>query len=521
MSIKIRYGLIGLILLAFSLRLQNFFLDSLQADEALFATWGRVIAVFRDPLLQNQLVDKPPLMFYLQALFYPLLGPVAQAARLPNLIASIFLIPLSFLLVLRLYRQEFTAFMVALLVSLSPLVIRYSATVYLDPLLLTLLTIVLVVIAGYWPEDALGNYEIPGQHHSKVPHQISLSSRRHLSPWIAGLIFGFALAAKYQAMLYLPLIVGLALINRWRQRQWLQGFLSLAAVLVVLFLWDLAQDGRLNLIGNQWRSLGGLRLIWSQEIAGRLDQLIRDWNTIFPNPAFLITFFFGTPILVYEFFRTRKRSTAIDMLFLLFSAGYLLLHWLTAIPVWSRYVLLVSPIVTILFVRVVVKLGQYSSRLIQRSRLRGLTKVNLSWLWLIILLLSGLTPAWNARNGEVLLSDLEQLDGSAEEIANYLADSPSGTVLYDHWYSWRWRYFLFDSEIFISWFPDARGLMRDLSVFGRDGTQRFIALPNNETAQPIIRAVNEAGFLVERVSGQGLRENADISLFQIVVWTDN
>ena len=74
------------------LRLPSLFANSFHADEALFASWARLIAVWRDPLLQTVAVDKPPLLFYLQAFFFPLQGPVEWAARLPNLIASIILV---------------------------------------------------------------------------------------------------------------------------------------------------------------------------------------------------------------------------------------------------------------------------------------------------------------------------------------------------------------------------------------------------------------------------------------------
>ncbi len=93
------------ILAAFALRLPGLFANTFSADEALFATWARYIATWRDPLLLTQLVDKPPLAFYLQALFFPFFGPVEWAARLPNFIAGLLLIPLTVRLYRRLYRS--------------------------------------------------------------------------------------------------------------------------------------------------------------------------------------------------------------------------------------------------------------------------------------------------------------------------------------------------------------------------------------------------------------------------------
>ncbi len=117
------------------LRAPGLFANRFQADEALFATWAREIAVWRDPLLAMQPVDKPPLLFYLQALFYPLFGPVEFAARWPIWIASLLLVPLVGILAWKLYRQVETAVFAAALVALFPLAIQFSPTAFTDPLL--------------------------------------------------------------------------------------------------------------------------------------------------------------------------------------------------------------------------------------------------------------------------------------------------------------------------------------------------------------------------------------------------
>ena len=55
--------------LALFFRLPGLFANRFHADEALFASFARTIAVWRDPLLQMQPIDKPPLLFYAPALF--------------------------------------------------------------------------------------------------------------------------------------------------------------------------------------------------------------------------------------------------------------------------------------------------------------------------------------------------------------------------------------------------------------------------------------------------------------------
>ncbi|HID54780.1 MAG TPA: hypothetical protein EYP41_22425, partial [Anaerolineae bacterium] len=152
-----RWTLVGLVLLAFFLRLRGLFANTFHADEALFASWARLIAVWRDPLLVTQPVDKPPLLFYLQALFYPLQGPVEWAARLPDFIASLLLVPLTAVFARYLERESQVSqisqifsgpLMAAAFVAFSPLTIQFSATAFTDPLLTFWLTASLAALAA-------------------------------------------------------------------------------------------------------------------------------------------------------------------------------------------------------------------------------------------------------------------------------------------------------------------------------------------------------------------------------------
>ncbi|MCZ7673588.1 MAG: hypothetical protein M5U34_43960 [Chloroflexi bacterium] len=72
MSWRGKIGLMGVVWLTAVFRFHALFANRFHSDEALFAWWARLIAVWRDPLLLTPAVDKPPLLFYMQALFYPL-----------------------------------------------------------------------------------------------------------------------------------------------------------------------------------------------------------------------------------------------------------------------------------------------------------------------------------------------------------------------------------------------------------------------------------------------------------------
>jgi 4-amino-4-deoxy-L-arabinose transferase-like glycosyltransferase len=176
-----RFWLVAIILLGALVRWRGLFANTFHADEALFASYARLIGVWRDPLLNSQLVDKPPLLFYLQALFYPIMGtPAPWVARLPNFFASLLLIPLTASLAWRLYRTWLPVLAAALFIALSPYTVQFSATAFTDPLLAALLaaSLLLTVAAGG-----------PGRR-----------------PLLAGLLFGLAIATKHQALLFAPLI---------------------------------------------------------------------------------------------------------------------------------------------------------------------------------------------------------------------------------------------------------------------------------------------------------------------------
>jgi hypothetical protein len=128
--------------------------------------------------------------------------------------------------------------------------------------------------------------------------------------------------------------------------------------------------------------------------------------------------------------------------------------------------------------------------------------------WLIVtpVLLLFLWSAVDASGGN------PDADTGAHEIAIALADAPDGTVLYDHWYSWQWRYHLFDTAVYTAWFPNPAALADELTVFGRDGNVHYLVLPDDATALPVLRAVHEAGFGLELVAGG---ENGRMVLYRV------
>jgi len=116
-------------------------------DEALYSTWALQVADGIDPWLERVLVDKPPLLPYLLAGLFRLLGPSEVVARLPGLIAGLGSILCLYGLARRLYGER-TALLAAWLLALSPFHISLSGTAFTDPVM------VFWVLASLWAAAA-------------------------------------------------------------------------------------------------------------------------------------------------------------------------------------------------------------------------------------------------------------------------------------------------------------------------------------------------------------------------------
>lgn len=448
MSKRVSFFVLVLTGLAFALRLPGLFANTFTTDEALFSSWGRLIGG-GDALLASQLVDKPPFLFYCQALFYALLGsPAGWVARLPNFVAFVLLVPLVGRLSYQLYGDEMAAVGGVILLALSPFAIQFSASAFTDPLMVALGVASLVAVFG----------------------------RRPVS---AGLLFGLALATKYQAAFFLPLSLLLGVRAAWRGGEWGRWLGAVGAIGLAVGLWQMARPGQSPLLVLQWAQYGGTRLIWSWELWPRLQ----GWAT-------LSSYFTGSVLFAIPLFLLPLHPRN-DRLWLVWLVGYGGLHWLLAIPIWDRYLLPAVPILAV-------------------AAGRGLSllfKKRVTYVVLLGLLLGLGRPAMLAGNGAWPIGASPLADGGAAEIASLLAEAPYGTVLYDHWYSWQWRYYFLHRGVYVSWFYDPAGLVSDLQLFYDSAQARYVVLPNSAESRPVTFALQQAGFslnLVHRATAMSL-----------------
>lgn len=468
-----------------ALRFHGLFANSFHADEALFASWAREIAIWRDPLLLAQAVDKPPLLFYTQALFYPLFGPVEWAARLPSFIASLLLIPLTAQLARRLTGSHMASIIAALVMAITPLTIQFSGTAFSDPLL------------GFWLTAALYAAASPDR---------TQPLWRDSSFW-AGLLFALALATKYQAILFAPLLLGLGWLSGQGWPGWRRVVAGTAPVVVLFLLWQAARAADGDIVMRQWANIGGVRLARSWELWPRLAETIALWRMAVGWPLLVTGLVAAAGGMAFAR-RRRSDSAALGML-ALFVAGYALLHWLWAVPVWDRYLLPILPLVAVL-------MGGGLAALRARAGGQRLWQYTLYGA-LVLGAIAHIPTAANARAGRWPIGGRPDADGGAAEVALLLKDAPYGTVLYDHWYSWHWHYQLFDAKVYVSWFPHIDSLLDDLAVFAGRGPARYIALPDSPVARPVVRRLRDSGYVLEPVAGQD--GSASMFLYRIVVET--
>jgi 4-amino-4-deoxy-L-arabinose transferase-like glycosyltransferase len=521
-------GIVALCWLAAALRLHGLFANDFHPDEALYASFARQIAVWQDPLLLTFPVDKPPLFFYLQAGFFPFFGPVEWAARMLNLGASIALVALTGVLSWRLSGRAQGAILAAGLVTLSPLAIQFSASAFLDPFMTALVTAAL-----------------------------ALATDRRSSRW-SGLALGLAVATKYQAWLFLPLLVALAWLYGWDRSAWRSWLAAFLPILAMVLAWDVLRSGRPALWTSQLTNFGGLRPI----LAGEMRPRAQAWQSLAsylfsPQRLYWLllvaapVFFWrlgtipvrhlreggsrsevvgqevpagqkgrsldpadaqlaaGSPYgrrssrLIVTSLHGRQRAG--DVLLVFFLAAYALLHWLLAIPAWDRYFLPILPLAAVVLARLIDIAAQSSGPALQtRGRI----------VLLVFVLVTALPAALAARNGRFPVGARSGADQGVGEVAPLLTGEPYGTVLYDHWYSWQWRYHLFNSAVYVSWFATPADLVEDLAVFGNTPGARYLAAPDSVAAQPVLQSVQDAGFDVQ-LAGRA-QTPGGVVLFRIV-----
>ena len=462
-----RWGLVGLLLLAWALRLPPLLRDPLHPDEALYGYWGLLIGRGRDLWLTSGPVYKPPLWPYMVSAFQLLFGDTRMALRLPGVMAGLLAVPLTGALARRLYDDVWTGTGAAAVVALSPFTVTFSGTAFPDPLMVTLG--LGACVAAVW----------------------------HRSRW-AGLLGGLSFITKQTGLVWLPLALGLMLARgmergpctrKKRIRRFLMAYVAPAGL---AFAWD---GIRVALGGDAFWSAGvvgygGLRLAWSHELWPRLRAWAGPMAVLFDSPVVHMLLFAGLSALLWRGLIQRPGTprALFDLLLVSFVVIYLLLHWLVAFPVWSRYLLPLVPILAVTLGRIVRVISSLRSGWRQRSFPPAAGAL------LLVLLL--VVPAWEASAGRSGLAEENVAYDGVDSLVSFFSELPEGSVVYHHWLGWHYHYALFDVPVYLAYWPTPAWLARDVQAFGRR-EPRYVTFPSWAPSARVERALGDVGYVLE------------------------
>lgn len=458
----LRWGLVGLLLVAWGLRLPPLLDSPLHPDEALYGYWGLLIGRGQDPWLAGLSVFKPPLLPYVVAISQLLFGESLLALRLPGLIAGMLAIPLVGALAAALYRDVWTGAGAMTAVALSPFAVASSGSVFPDPLMVAFGAAGCVAAAKGRPR------------------------------W-GGLLAGLSLVTKQTGLVWLPLVLGVALGGGKRPKARLRGF---AMAYLMPLLLAIAWDGVRMLLGADsfWSAgfvgYGGLRLIWPHELWPRLRVWVGHLASLFQSPLVNVVLIAGLATLVRRgtVQHCDLRRSYFDLLLVSFCLIYVLLHWLVAFPVWGRYLMPLVAVLSVLLGRIAREIASLLT-----DALRVGARPLFGAVFLVALLV---VPAVEASAGRYEAGEDRAVYENFDDVMTFLRELPEGSVVYHHWLGWHYHYVLFDAPLYLAYWPNPAWLARDVQAFGRQ-EPRYITFPAWESEARVEQALAEVGYALE------------------------
>jgi 4-amino-4-deoxy-L-arabinose transferase-like glycosyltransferase len=415
-------------------------------DEALYATWARLVATGQDVMLVEHAVDKPPLLIYVLASLFATLGASEEIARLPNELAGAAAILLLYGIAIELYHDRRVGLAAAAVLAFSPISILFAPTAFTDPLMTCLL------LAAVW-------CGLRGQ------------------PWLCGLGYGLALATKQDALVFAPLLFLLPIVRDWvpsatrnvrasaeRLARFAVGVALPASAVIV---WS-TQRPQPDFLQVSLANYGGFNLAQPEVYAARALEWLPLLRTV-SSEWLLIMTLLTLPLVVM-----RERRTA-DWVLITIAGGWLAFHVIFMIPAWDRYVLPLVPLCALLMARCAV----YCS---DRLRPPGL---NVAAAFIAGLLLA--VPARSALRDEIHVGRDFNLHAGVDQVGQWFwTIDTSATILYYHDLSWELDYYTFGRELDRRWFIDAEQLAADAARMPL--ARRFVVVAEWESAPNVIPA---------------------------------
>ncbi len=443
-------NLVLITLVGYALRLPMIDRFSFREDEAIYSFWA-LYGWHQDPFFLSVWPDKPPPFLWLLGAAYSLFGIEAASGRWVNIAASTLTIPIVAVTARRLWGDR-AALIAALVVALSPFAISFSPTAFVDPVL---------VLAG----------------------SLTLCMTVFARPLAAGFWLGAAIMTKQQGLFYVPLIAAMLIGNNIESRRsryqrdcqvnevshadsvtygysLFLGGLAMAVLPVIL--WD---SRRWATAPSPWdlsvRNYGRLTVVPPEEWPRRLLEWWPILWQITASPATWIVLALGlvSAVIMVGYRRMMQgtidlRSTGPAAIIGLWAAGYLLLHLVSTIQVWDRYLLPLAPPLALLCGWAASTFPLPTSPWIRRGAVG-----------MIALLLA--LPAWQAAGGALPVGsdhgDYTGLDDAVDWIEQQAGPPQQPTVLYHDVLGWQLQFYLYSGigrdGFTLRWFPSSTYLV--------------------------------------------------------------
>lgn len=439
-------------------------------DEAFYMTFARNAAVNGDWLLISEPVDKTPLTFYTNALALVFFAAETDddsvlqldalkgefAGRMPSVLMSVILVAVMMQLAKAISGDNKSANFAGVLTALSPFRIVFAATVFTDLPMLLFGTIAL------WM--AVKN-----------------------KPGWAGFWFIVSVSAKPQIIFYLPLILGILLIQNGRVHrpsptQILSFFLPIIIGIGILWGWD-------NLrIANGAESF--YLLGQSRYTATTLTPL-QDYPARFLLWWETVQYLFGHGLItelmiVYAIFRViinRKtgRPSPTILLFWGWLFAFFIAHMILTLNLFDRNQIVLLPVIIILV-----------SQLFHQDFRRGwFETLPYTLISIIFLFFTVQASLWKLPIG----GDDGRHDG-IDELADYLNSKPVATVIYDTWLDWELDYYMGQWTNKRRVFYPTPDLLVDGSLSLNEEGTRYLVAPSTTDVSEWLYALENENFSI-------------------------
>lgn len=425
----------------FALRLALPVSFPLHEDEALYGYWA-LHALHEDPNFLTVWPDKPPLYLWTLAGALGLFGAEPAAARLLNIGLSTLTIAVVAAIAITLWDRRAGA-PAALAMALNPFAIAFSPTLFTDPML---------VLAGM------------------TGLLMALRGR----PFWAGLWLGVAVMTKQQGVLYVPLVAGalwivLPTTKRRSAKAWLGFGAGLLVILAPVILWD---AGRWAVAPSPWdlgaRHYGRLTILppgaWPARLRAWLPwlgELAGGWFVwLVPAVGFDLT-------LLRPASGMDGRKVMLVRLLGLWNIAFLVLHVVSSVPTWDRYLLPLAPMLALCLAGLACRaldyfrLGAAPSSHRRAGADFRLPIMIIGGLFCLLLFL----PAWQASRGERPMGGASDayvgLDAGIAWLQGEMTTQDRPVTLYHRTLGQHFRYYFYAEladndqalQLDLRWFP--------------------------------------------------------------------